>query len=309
MHRVLLPSIAVFAALLSGQTASAQVTLTYQFPDGGKAVTAARVTTHQILTIAGMPLETKATQVVQVESTNGARDADGNLTVKEKITRVKTELSTPAGDLEYDSNEPDAPPPGTQIDFILDAFKAMVNSEFTTVYDKNNHVTAVKGRDSILDKVDDTVKALMQSQLEEDHLVETANQEMAKIPSTPVSPGDTWDRTEVAHLEAGQKLTFKTTYKYEGVVDKAGRKLHKISATTSDVSLTQDDTVESPVKIKDSDLNVAESESSYHFDDQMGQFVISESSIQIKGTVTLEAGGNELPGELDLTLKQLATRK
>ena len=57
------------------------------------------------------------------------------------------------------------------------------------------------------------------------------------------------------------------------------------------------------MKVKNSELKPAKSSLEIFFDRQLGRFVEVKSLIQIKGDMTFEANGMELPGKLDLTME------
>ena len=58
-----------------------------------------------------------------------------------------------------------------------------------------------------------------------------------------------------------------------------------------------------PLKVKDSELKPVKSAIEVLFDKQLGQIVKVKSMVQIKGSMTFEANGMELPGKLDLTME------
>ena len=113
--------------------------------------------------------------------------------------------------------------------------------------------------------------------------------------------------TNTVKLDSGQNLTFTTKYTYKGAVELDGKKLAHISVTTTEVDYTAD--ADAPLKVVQSDLKVAESKGKILFDVADGQTVVSESKVQIKGTLTLEIMGMELPGKLDLTMENAVKLK
>ena len=64
-----------------------------------------------------------------------------------------------------------------------------------------------------------------------------------------------------------------------------------------------------PLELKSSDLKIAKSEGELLFDRKLGAFVKSSDSFTVVGKLTLVAGGNELPGELDLTITSKSSRE
>ena len=298
--------IALLASVASN--APAQVTFKYKFPDGRKSTSEAKVTTAQTLTLAGMEIKSGAEQSLTVASTNGQRAADGMLTVTTKIEAIKASVTLPGGvDLEFDSAKPDAAPPGTQFDFLLDVFKATAKSTWDSVMNKDNRVVATTSRDAVYADLPENIRDAMKAQLDPEYLTTVANDELAKLPSEPVSPGDSWERTNAVRLDSGQRLTFTSKYTYEGSVQQDGKNLEKIASKTTEVSYSVEG--ESPLKVVESDLKVAESDGVILFDPAYGQIVSQRSKVQIKGSLKLEVMGMEFPGTLDLTMENSVTLK
>lgn len=285
-----------------------EVSLKHKFPDGRKSTVEAVVNTAQTLTLAGMELVSGSKQTLTVTATNGQRAADGTLVVKNAITALKAEVTLP-GDtkLEFDSANPDADPPGTQFDVLLDVFKATAKSTWEAVMNQENRVVAIKGRDGAFADLPENLREAMKAQLDPEYLKTAANDELDKLPSKPVSPGDSWERTNTANLDSGQRLTFTNKYTYEGPVQQDGKKLEKITSKTTKVEYTA--AADSPLKVVESDLKVAASDGEILFDPAYGQAVSHRSKLQIKGTLKLEIAGNELPGILDLSIENTAKLK
>ncbi len=180
-HGLLVPTV---GALLLGAVApaAAQVKLTHKITEGDQFTSVVKIKTQQTLTLNDMALESGSEQTMTVRSTVGQRDADGTITIDHQMTGLQAKVALPGGtELEFDSADPDADPPGTAFDFLLDVFKAIAKSGWTATYDKNNRVIAMKGRDDALADLDETIRGMMQKQLDEDYLVQVANDELDKI--------------------------------------------------------------------------------------------------------------------------------
>ncbi len=303
-------SFTIAGALLLGVAApsAAQVKLAYKFEDGVKSTTVVKVKTKQTLTLNDMPLESGSEQNMTITGTHGQRAADGTLEVEYQMTALKATVKLPRGiELTFDSADPDADPPGTAVDFLLDVFQAISKSGWTATYDKNNRVIAMKGRDDALDGLDETVRGMMKKQFEEAYLVQVANDELNKISDQPVRQGDTWERTNTVRLDSGQTLTFTTEFKYEGPVEEGGKQLEKISTKTTKVVYAVD--ADSPLKVLMSELTVAESSGFLLFDRQLGQVTQSSGKVQVQGDLKLEINAMEFAGKLDLTMENSSQRK
>ncbi len=287
-------------------SAPAQVTLKYKFPDGRKSTSEAKVSTSQTLTLAGMEIVSGSEQSLTITATTGQRAADGTLTVSNKIEALKADVTLPGGvELNFDSANPDADPPGTQFDFLLDVFKLTAKSTWESVLSQDNRVVAVKGRDAVFADLPETIRDAMKEQLDPAYLTTVANDELDKLPSEPVSPGDSWERTNTVRLDSGQRLTFTNEYTYEGSVQQDGKNLEKITLKTEEVGYFVEGN--SPLKVLESDLEVAASEGVILFDPAYGQIVSQRNKVQIKGSLKLELMNKEFPGQLDLTMENSVT--
>ena len=120
MNRIVIPLLLV---LFCGTTSTyAQVKLVREVPDGEKSTSTTVIKSEQTLTIAGMTIPTSSRQKVTINSENGNRSADGRITIKQKITTLKADIDVNGQQLSFDSAKPDAPPPGTAIDVLLEIY-------------------------------------------------------------------------------------------------------------------------------------------------------------------------------------------
>ena len=183
--------LAALVALVLGSVASAQegkVTLKHKFPDGRTSTMTAVIKTSQTLNLAVMDLESGSEQSLTVTSTNGERAADGTLIVKSKIDALKAAVTLPGGtEIEFDSANQDADPPGTQFDFLIDVFKATAKSTWEAVMNQDNRVVAIKGRDAAYAELPETMRDAMKAQLDPEYLKMAANDEFDKLQSEPVA--------------------------------------------------------------------------------------------------------------------------
>ena len=131
---------------------------------------------------------------------------------------------------------------------------------------------------------------------------EQFRQSHANLPAILVREGEPWDRTEVAHLGAGQSLTIKKRYEYRGTVEHDCCTLDKIDVKSRDVTYEMAADSPSPLKLVKGDLKVETSEGTILFDRKRGLIVERKGVDRIKGELTFKAGETELPAKLDLTL-------
>ena len=220
--------------------ASAQVKMRTKIANGSRWTTTQETKVQQKLSLGDADVETKVQQKIITTSTAGRRGSDGSIEVASKIDSLTAAFTLPSGvELVFDSAKK-VEPQGTAADFLLDVMMAISKTESTMMHGKDNRVTSVKLKRDEVDKLDDTAKALVKDQLDEKYLAKAVNQEFGQLPEGVVRPGDTWKRTLSARLGGGQTFTFKSTYKYEGLVKQNDKTLHKISFQVNDVAYDQD---------------------------------------------------------------------
>jgi hypothetical protein len=300
----------ILALLAIPSLAVAQVKLELKFPDDEKTMSAVKIGTKQSLTIVGMAIDTGSEQEMSISTTNGKRGPDGVLKQQQKIENMKAKLTLPGGvALQFDSTQPDAPPSGTQFDALIDLIKVNAKASWTVIRGKDNRVTAIEGRDKVLEGLDEAKQAMLKKQLDPAYLRDTANKELDKLPSKPVNKGDSWEVTENVRLEQGQNMSFKSKYTYEGPVERNGRQLDKIAGNISEVTYSVDPDAGLPLKFNGAELKPEKSDVAIYFDREKGAIVESTSTVQIKGTLNFEVNGNALPAQLDLTMSSSTVTK
>jgi hypothetical protein len=288
---------------LSFGIVTAQTKLEFKFPDERKTKTLVQVTSQQTLTLNNMPMETSSEQEMVILTDNGKRAEDGTLRQSQKIESLKAKLTMPGGVvLNFDSANPNQAPPGTPYDMFLDLIKTNANASWTVVRDKANRVAAIEGRDKVLESLDETKRELVKRQIDATYLRDKANQEMDKIPSKPVTKGDSWELSETMRLEGGQSMTLKTKYTYQGKVDHNGKQVHQIDVETLQVTYSIDADAATPLKLTSSNLKPKMVEGVIFFDEESGQVIEAREKLQITGDLKFTVSGNDLSGKLDLTM-------
>jgi hypothetical protein len=288
-------------------SAKAQVKLEYKFPEGTSNRLKSSTKVEQTLTIAGMDIETKAVSTVVVSYSIDKRKPDGTIPVNQKMESLKSEIELPGGNkINVDSADPDAKIENPQLAFLGDMYKILVGASYTFILDDHGKVKFVEGTEKVLaklDGLDPKVAALVKGQLQTETLQRSFDQSHGNLPDMPVRQGETWERTEVSELGAGQSLTFKKQYEYLGTVEEGGRTLDKIGVKATAVTYAMDPAAESPAKVEKSDLKIESSDGTILFDRAAGEAVKSNGKTRIKGDMTLKIGEMELPSKLDLTLE------
>ena len=101
----------------------------------------------------------------------------------------------------------------------------------------------------------------------------------------------------------GQTLTFRKKYEYAGTEKRGAKELDKINVKTLDVKYAMDPNSASPLKVTKSDLKIESGDGTILFDREAGAIVSAKGKTRIKGPMTFDMGGQEAPGDLDLTME------
>jgi Family of unknown function (DUF6263) len=299
LMRLAAPVLAVFITLLA-PPAMAEVKFERKLREGAKETAHIETSTKQVLSLAGMDIETRATQFMIATSQAGQRASDGVLPIVSQIDKLQADISLPGGvSLAFDSGAPDKQPDNPLLEPLLKLLRASAKSKWTTLFDKENQVKSVEFDKSLADSVDDAYK----SQFDPERRKKTLMQELAALPDKPVSKGDSWTRTVESDLGSGQLLTVENRYEYLGTETVDGKVLEKIGITTTDVSFSQDQNANTPAKVISSELKVSESSGAILFDRDKGAALRTSSKLRIQGSLKLSINGMEFPGKLDLTLE------
>ncbi|MDZ4688149.1 MAG: DUF6263 family protein [Planctomycetaceae bacterium] len=270
-----------------------------------KSVYQTETKTEQVLTIADNNIETKATAFIVTAFTAGERAADGSLTITEKHDVMQTSLQLPGVEFQFDSANPDKEPSIPQLKPIADALRTSFKTPITSVIEKDGKVREVSVPEAALADLDPAFKGLF----DPDKLKKAAVQARSMFPDQPVSPGDTWERNADVNLDSAQTLSFIIKFEYTGVVDKDGRKLHRIVSKPLSVTYSMAADSPSPLKITQSDLKITDSEGELLFNQELGITDKDHSRMRIEGPMTFTIGGQELAGKVNLQITKTSTRQ
>lgn len=286
-------------------TASAQVKLELKYPPNTKSVSETSVKTHQILTLAGMDLETKSTTFSLTSKTIGNRAEDGTLTIVEKVDVLQTEVGLPMGTtIQFDSANPEKKADNPLLEPILERLRVTFKTPVTVILDDANKVKEVKFPDGLVESLNDANKSLFNGAKRK----KAAEQARGYIPDDDVKPGDSWERNLDADLGGGQTMALRTKYTYVGPVEHEGRTLEKITGKVLDVSYTVDAS-NTAIQVTKSSLKATESDEVILFDRNLGAVQQKTNKVRIQGPLTLVLNGQEFDGKVDLTLEETTKRQ
>jgi len=287
--------------------ARAQVKLEYKFPEGNKLTYKTTTKMHQTLTINGMEIPTDLDQTLVASQTVGKRRGDASLPVTSKVESVHTELTLPGGiNIAFDSSNPNAKIEPEPVAFLGEVFKLASEISYTLVLDAQNKVKAIEGTEKLLEKADKLSpqgRDAIRSQLEADKLKRQFEQSHRNLPDVLARPGEPWERDEIVDIGGGQTLSFHKKYEYVGTEKRGDKTLDKITSKALEVKYSMDPDAPSPLKVTKSDLKIESSSGTILFDREAGCVVESTEKSQIKGSMSFSINGQDLPGELDLTIE------
>jgi len=295
-----------YVALVSSSSAHAQVKLQYKYPEGQKLTYNTTEEVLQVLKLAGQAFPTDQKQTMLMSMTFGKKREDSTQPIAQKVESYAVEMSLPGGiDISYDSQDPSAKITNPQLSYLGDVYKLFSHCEYTVVLDAQNKVKAVEGTEKILEKtekLDEKAKQAVRHAVDSQHLKEGFEEDYGFLPDVLLRPGESWEQTVTHPIGGGQSFTFRKRFEYAGTEKRGDATLNRINVKTSEVKYAPDPHSPSPLKVLKSDLKIVSGDGFILFDREAGCIVVSKGKTQIKGPMTFQSGGQEIPGELDFTL-------
>ncbi len=130
----------------------------------------------------------------------------------------------------------------------------------------------------------------------------------AALPNKEVAKGDKWDATSTLDMGPIGKYVNKFTYTYDGKntegKDDAEKKWDKIKVTTELTYTPPDEKAQAgglPFKIKSADLTSKDANGTIYYDADKGRIPRSTMNLTLKGTLSIESGGQTTPVKLSQT--------
>ena len=252
--------------------------------------------------VAGQKSGGKHSAVMIRESVTGARAADGTLRAK---TTVKTLTFKAEGDgnvvVDFDSADPNRKAPIVQVEPLNEMLRIMLKHPVIEVFNKDGTVKAVEFPDDAGRDLPEPFNKFLKS-LPAKVFVEL-KQQQEMLPDKAISKGDTWTRNQKVDFGAFREMSLRIDFQYEGTVKKEGRELDRISGKITDVAYVGEDWREGPGLVKNAELKPAKSSVGILFDRKLGRYVEIKLMVQVKGELTLEADGKELPAKWENTFE------
>ena len=236
--------LSVLCTAVVTSAASAQATLRYQFKEGQKLEYVMEQKMKMTMNINNMDIDTKMDMTNDLLWKIISLNSDGGAKVQIKVTRAKLSMDGPTGMVQVDSDQKNEPDDaiGKLFSQIIKASAAM---EMTGTMLPTGEMKDIKVSDA-------TAKAL-KGIPGADKFGDVANPESLKsmmsnlvFPPDAVAKGKTWSNKNEMKTALG-KTVIDNTYTYEGIVQKDGAKLDKISVKPA-IKIEPDP--KSPVKIE-----------------------------------------------------------
>lgn len=295
-----------FAILVVGLTsaAQAQVKIVHDpaYLAGQVIRSRAEVTSDQTLTIAGMNVETKAESFFTTRETVGERNSEGKLAVAGEFESFVSNISTPVGNIAFDSANPDKSTDSPFLKPVEDLFRAMAKAKWTSLIAKDHKVESIKYEGDPFAGLDDAVK----QEVDPERTKRGVNIELARMPDKAVSPGESWKRTENSEIGGGQTMLFEKEYTYIGPEQVGGRTFDKIGVKHLKCRYSMSGANGPPFKVDDADLAVAETAGTLLYDRERKAVTSSMEKVRLKGDLKFKVDVNgqemELAGGVDLTI-------
>jgi hypothetical protein len=290
---------------------SDKATLKWKFEPGKTFYQKMFTTTTQNMKVTNNEVTQKQDQTFYFSWTP-VEEKEGNWTIKQKIDGVKMDIDIGGMKINYDSTNP-----GAQNNPLSDFFKALVGSEFTLTLspvskdkDPVYKVTKIEGRTEFLNKLvnaNPQMKPLLEQILSDKAMMEMADPTFAAIPNREVTKGKegAWKKDTSLDMGPIGKYENSYVYTYEGknsdAKTDAEKKLDKIGVETT-LKYKEPGEVAGvgglPFKIKSADLKSTSAKGTIFFDAEKGRPEKTTMSLDLKGDLSIEIGGQTTKVEL-----------
>jgi hypothetical protein len=273
---------AVALALLAGP-AHAQTTLRYKFNAGEKLQYGLTQDMKMTMNIAGMDIEIKFKQALDMDWDVQKVDDQSNAQVRLTFGHVRIKLDSPTGNAEFDSKKNTEEPEDPVGKVISQLAKALAGMEMTFTMAPNGEMKDIKVPEAAVKKL----KAIPGAdKFGGDMLSPEGLSKMVGgglvLPKGPVTKGKTWTQKFSMKMPLG-KMAGDMKYAYEGPAEKDGKKLEKI-AVQPNLKIELDPDAPAQIKIKSQ-----KDKGHAFFDNEAGRLV--EFSNEGTMEMEVEAGG------------------
>jgi hypothetical protein len=142
----------------------------------------------------------------------------GDAIIRQKFARLKTKMTMPAGEFEYDSQSEEAPAGVGAM--LAPMYEAMTQGEFIISMTSRGEVKDVKIPEEVVTALKNSPMAAGMGDLAtSDGFKKMISQGALVLPEKMPQPGETWSTKVEMNNPAAGTQTIETTYRYEGTKD------------------------------------------------------------------------------------------
>jgi hypothetical protein len=283
LHRGLVAALLLLVGL--AVPAQAQVALEWKLRKGDRFYLRNITTTRQTLKALGKDIPQNFEQTIVLGFTVEDQTREG-LLLRETVEELTT--------------KPDKGEPVSA--------DAIIGASFSILLSPKGEVLKFEGYDKLLDKLagdDVAARQALQATSSEDVLKKSVRELIAFLPDRPIKEGETWERTVESPLGALGTLRETRTYKLQGQEELAGKKLDKITFTS-----TVDYKAGKPDKslayhVISGEIKADDAKGTIYFDRAAGRVVQMDSQMKLRGRMVLSVSGNNV----DAVVEQEQTTK
>ncbi len=243
-------------------------------------------------------METKMRQQMEMTWDVQQVNADGSAVIRQTFDRVRMKMTTPGGEINYDTDSVEAP--AGMAAMIAPMYKAMTEAEFIITMSDRGQVTEVNIPDEVIEALKNSPGAAMMGDLAtSEGFKKMIAQGSLVLPENPPQKGDSWSsKVEMENPMAG-KQTVETTYRYEETKEMDGT---TYAVIRPELKMSIASTPEQNVQMKVTDQS---SEGEVLFNVDEGRLHTSKFKQNV--TLDVSVGGQSMTQKIDQTVDVTVT--
>jgi hypothetical protein len=280
MQRTILRGLVCLVPLIPfASRADAQAPLRWKFTEGQKLYQEVHGHVKQTLSKPDAQLKSDTETTTLVCFTVDTKNADGSVVLKQKIESVKVNQTT-----------------GNQLGNI---YKQMEGAELILTFNARMELTALEGYPALVKKIsgnDPMVTAMIRLMISEDSLKQSAENGFLQVPDRVLNKGDRWDRKRSQTMGPLGSLNLTESYTHAGM--QGDRVQLTLTAQAAHVPAKANE-FGLPFQITKVDLKASNLKGTAEFDPSLGRLHQAETSIQVKGSITLVNQGQTTVYDVD----------
>ena len=233
--------------------------------------------------------EVKSTisQTIDMDWTVKEVGADGQASMTQTITRVRTRIESAAGAFVFDSNEA-KDPVGPIAGNLAPLLRALVGAEFAFKMSPEGELIDIKVPEKVLESLKKTgAVGGAAGMFSEEGMKNMVSESSLALPKEDLAKGKGWTRQTKIPMPPLGSMTLDKNYSYEGAETKDGKELDRIKLVTKvDIQLNPANDLEMKIQGQDGQGTI-------FFDNTRGRIVESSVSEKLEMIFKLKAAGQE----------------